>query len=856
MKKILAMVLCIAMVLSVMTFTVSAETTNVAEVNGVGYATIQEAINAAGVGDTVIIAAGEYSRFDISNKEITIQGTVDVNGELLTTIVGGDPAITAHGFNGTIKNLNIANAWKVMYAEPAGNITIDNVYVTGATYGFHFVAYSPDLTWTLQNCYEDISWANSFGTYNNGSANIIAKNNKFESTAPYYPNLGALPINVAANGLGLTVEDNIFGESTRIYVDNSITDTSVINIGANYYADGVENALADDPDNITFEIKSYYADVNENNEPTGLVDATKTYVASVENEAGNVSYYEKLEDAFKAVNSASVIEILSDVTIDYKWDCRNTGAKFTVPVIINGNGHTLKFTNEINDGFNYLAAIRAEADLAVNDFTIDMSEAISVFQNKFSAISTKGGDLTIDGCTFIGSTVYTNDRAIIFGEGGSAADEAEIVVNDSQFIDWGYGVVDNMNRVDVAKSVEISNSDFDASRIHISAANEIVLTDNVVEDAYVNITSYSDTNELVFTATGNTLETNSEAGENFVNAKVYNGQNDFAFPVASVINVVLKSTGDANVYDIVLESADKYEIYEFVSAELTFANASKTVGNNNSTLQYTISGIKDATSAQRAADYDKDDQFIFSILEDGERLSGKSITIGQVTFEGQGTVNFKVAGGKVATTRQDTNLGKYYTTEVGDETLKIDLAKIEDGAINEVKRNVAVNIAFNHNIVADYWNNNMITVTIKDGFGNVDTKDVAISNNAGICTFSDVKLGRLTVTVEGKGFRKYVYETTLEDGNGEFVLNFWNDVKRVSAEVIETGKFTMFHNFLVGDIVMDYIVDEYDLAAVTSYYGTYDINKADASKYIKYDLNRDGSIDIIDVQYVLHTLNN
>ena len=66
----------------------------------------------------------------------------------------------------------------------------------------------------------------------------------------------------------------------------------------------------------------------------------------------------------------------------------------------------------------------------------------------------------------------------------------------------------------------------------------------------------------------------------------------------------------------------------------------------------------------------------------------------------------------------------------------------------------------------------------------------------------------------------------------------------------------MFHNFLVGDIVMDYVVDEYDLAAVTSYYGTYDINKADASKYIKYDLNRDGSIDIIDVQYVLHTLNN
>ena len=325
---------------------------------------------------------------------------------------------------------------------------------------------------------------------------------------------------------------------------------------------------------------------------------------------------------------------------------------------------------------------------------------------------------------------------------------------------------------------------------------------------------------------------------------------------ASAINVVLKATSNPNVYDIVLESADSYDIYEFVSAELTFANASTTVGNNNSAMQYSISGIAGETFAQRAADADKKDQFIFSILEDGTRLSGDSFVIGQVTFEGQGTVNFAVADGKVATTKQNTHLGKYYTTEVGDETLKIDLAKIEGGKINEVKRNVAVNIAFNHNIVADYWNNNMITVTIKDGFGNVDTKDVAITNNAGICVFENVKLGRLTVTVEGKGFRKYVYETTLEEGNGEFVLNFWNDVKRVSAEVIETGKFSMFHNFLVGDIVMDYVVDEYDLAAVTSYYGTYNIDKTEAAKYIKYDLNRDGNIDIIDVQYVLHTLNN
>ena len=71
----------------------------------------------------------------------------------------------------------------------------------------------------------------------------------------------------------------------------------------------------------------------------------------------------------------------------------------------------------------------------------------------------------------------------------------------------------------------------------------------------------------------------------------------------------------------------------------------------------------------------------------------------------------------------------------------------------------------------------------------------------------------------------------------------------------------MAHNFLVGDIAMDYIIDKYDLAAVTSYYGIYDINTTEndvkyIEKHVKYDLNRDGQIDILDVAYVLHGMGN
>lgn len=140
-----------------------------------------------------------------------------------------------------------------------------------------------------------------------------------------------------------------------------------------------------------------------------------------------------------------------------------------------------------------------------------------------------------------------------------------------------------------------------------------------------------------------------------------------------------------------------------------------------------------------------------------------------------------------------------------------------------------------------------------------EPKDITIKDiKSGACVFEDVPVGYITVTLKAPGFRTYTYNTTLEEtkDNGVLVLNFWNDVKKGNDEAIEKGKDKMAHNFLVGDIVMDMKVDKYDLAAVTSYYGTYGIDKAEAEKYIKYDLNRDGDIDIRDVQYVLHTMGN
>ena len=345
---------------------------------------------------------------------------------------------------------------------------------------------------------------------------------------------------------------------------------------------------------------------------------------------------------------------------------------------------------------------------------------------------------------------------------------------------------------------------------------------------------------------------------------------------AGAINVILEETDEKNVFNIKLQSADEYNIYEFVAAEFTFKNESTTVGGADMAyeiLGYTENGVVKTVAEQAAKDEYENEQYIIRIPagEEANRLSGHEFVIGQVKFIGQattqfqGNIKFSVIGGEVDTTKEGTHLGKYYT--VNDENAKLNLGADAaiDSTVSEIKRNVAVNVAFKHNIdTTDYWNGYQITATIKNNFGYEEEQAIKISAiDAGATTFENVPLGQITVTLKAPGFRTYTYKTVVEEtaDNGVLVLNFWNDIKRDTVlsplAEIEAGVSSETNkNFVVGDIVMDMTVDVYDLAAVTSYYGTYGIDKAEAEKYIKYDLNRDGDIDIRDVQYVLHTMGN
>lgn len=486
------------------------------------------------------------------------------------------------------------------------------------------------------------------------------------------------------------------------------------------------------------------------------------------------------------------------------------------------------------------SAIESVGTLTVTDVNITSAR---------HAINVEGGNAEINGGNFalIQKDVLTQN---VIG-----AENAVVIINDGVFTGPAGTTADSGAAVaaKTGSTVTINGGKFSGGKNNTIAGKGTLVVNGGMFDQ--DVTAY--------------IAETSEA----IDRGAYEYPYGVAPKAAGKINVALKATDNKNVYNIVITSADEYDINEFVSAELTFKNESTTVGG--SVMDYKINGYADnKTFAQEAKDAvglkDNEEQYIISLNDGAKRLSstdakdGDGIIIGQVEFFGQGDIKFSVTKGEVDTTWQNTNLGRYYTTEVvapaTEATLGIENASINSN-VPEVHRDVAVNVAFNHNIDTEkYWGNYQITATIKNSAMNyTEPKDITIKDiKSGACVFEDVPVGYITVTLKAPGFRTYTYNTTLEEtkDNGVLVLNFWNDVKKGNDEAIEKGKDKMAHNFLVGDIVMDMKVDKYDLAAVTSYYGTYGIDKAEAEKYIKYDLNRDGDIDIRDVQYVLHTMGN
>ena len=337
---------------------------------------------------------------------------------------------------------------------------------------------------------------------------------------------------------------------------------------------------------------------------------------------------------------------------------------------------------------------------------------------------------------------------------------------------------------------------------------------------------------------------------------VYDAANLTAGDITKNVKVEFEKVTDSE-YDIVLKAADAdngTKINGLLTADLTFSLTQGTTGLVN----YEI------TPAANMSLLVNGNRYTFSF--DGTNAhsaTGDEIVIGKVKFNGYCTrANFKVdtsadAVNKLHTTEAvDSIVDEYLTNGDGTNTGKLDAAASIDGInLTQETANLTVNVSFPNAVVnqAAAYQNMKVTVSgnganevVKLGEGE---NGVTFANDTYTVEFTDklVKGNTYTVTVEGAGYRTARYTVSM---TGAKTLNFWNNVKTVPAYVEERVGNPTDTNFLAGDIVKDGQINIYDLSAVVSYFGTDNLVE-NHKEYAKYDLNRDGVIDSMDVAYVL-----
>ncbi len=480
----------------------------VAKIDNKYYATLKAAIDSAVAGDTIYLI-GTINEgaiklpATITNLTIDGQETAVVKDTTINAIDGN--SVNYQGL--TIKNTTFDNSRFVLGGVRNGDVIYKDIVFDNNKF-INIVNTASMAAIHMNLASEDNEYIENFTFTNNVIDGVTGSNNSGVVLKSITGNVlfeGNTVSNVAWNAIQIATAK---ADANLVIKNNSFTSSgsSVLNIAAAPKATLENNTV-----------------VNESGK-TGIYFPAKA-------KTGN-TYYKTLEEALKAItNENNVVDILDTITIDYKWDNRNTGAKITVPVTINGNDNIIKVTGEISDGFNYLSVFRFEDDATVRDLTIDLSEAISGWSPRLRAISAKG-NLTVDNCTFIGNKAYTNTRAIIFGESGSAPFEADaqISITNSEFIDWRKGITDNENAKDV-KTVTVTGNKFTNASVGISATDTIEFNNNTVTGGNVTITSYTIPNKLSVVAKGNTLD---ETLVNSIKADAIDADSDFVLPAADI----------------------------------------------------------------------------------------------------------------------------------------------------------------------------------------------------------------------------------------------------------------------------------------------------------------------------------
>ena len=273
------------------------------------YASLADAMAAAKAGDTVTIFADTYTQNLNVNKDITVVGETDAEGNNLVTF-NGKLNITADG--ATVKNINVNNGSSSAGYIGAKDVLVEGCSVVGGN-GFRSCYTSGTVTFK-----DSTITGSTYGIHFDGNAGgeIVIDNCVITGWTSF-----------AATIKKVTMTDTTFAEGNynyvRFYQDEVVIDGCTFNEKM-----GVDSAVADAK--ITVTSSNVAGDgsleaVEALFEGADIVNSTITVdgeklvrVASIGN-----TYYETIDEAFAEVKSGDTIVLYADVTMTQAFDVKD-----------------------------------------------------------------------------------------------------------------------------------------------------------------------------------------------------------------------------------------------------------------------------------------------------------------------------------------------------------------------------------------------------------------------------------------------------------------------------------------------------------------------------------------------------
>ncbi len=832
---------------------------------------------------------------NVSIEGCTIQNSNQSSGLGLITLTFSNASITGCTFeNNTCLEIIDANSWgddsesdilisKCVFENNTcnsaaavlqiyGDVTVDECAFTGNTVNAPvdgavvFMAGYPDATKTITN-----------NTFTN-------------NTVTSQDSTGTVSGAIIA-GAGTSVSGNNYTGNTANGVE--VNDDIVAKIGEIYYGklqDAVDAAESGDTIVLVKDITDYVVSPtadSTSNDNNALIHTDKddAVILDLSGKTISVKGDDDAEFDTLAIRNNGTLTIVDTseaktgkISLAYNGTKEQGTSQIHSTILNFGtltvNGGTIENTATTGSAkhaiYNY--SWGGDANLTVDNGTIISDNGYAIYSPNYSeygydnAVTVKDG--VIDGGIYYWAQSNNDGTFALTIKGGQISKE-----NGSALT-----IADGTNGTK-APVVEVSGGTFAGA--DGEAAVKYITADGVEVTGFISGGSYS-SDVSAFLAAGYDIERTASG---------YGVVTEGAETTADTIHVVFKDVTKADekeskTYEIVLKSNDGNEIHELASVDLNFA-LSATANPTDAAMDITVLPAADFTLSRPATIAEgEENRYMFNYNGIGTAYegSGNAITIGTITVDGYGTYSISVKNSTTnivnATTTWD-NLVDSYTTNGATDGLNTTgaliintdvntelVGKIEGGEIEVPTYNLHIDIDFPNTVkdnVAAYQN---MTVSIVGGNINkvlklgTDAEDAQELYKASIIKSADTTVASYdidvklpynttyTVTVEGAGYRTARHSVTL---TGNKTLKFWNNVKD-AAEAIEAGKTEVTKNFLAGDIVKDNKINVYDLSAVVSYFGT-SVSVEDAPTYAKYDLNRDGVIDSLDVAYVLVSWN-